>query len=68
MDWSPPPPLSTLSHESGVRHYSTVLQSLVCVKLAAALVVELQYSSPQESSGETPSRSREPGGGNLVLF
>ena len=29
---------------------------------AAALVVEWQYSSPQESSGETPSRSREPGG------
>ena len=27
---------------------------------AAALVVWWQYSSPLESSGETPSRSREP--------
>ena len=33
---------------------------------AAALVVEWQCNSLQESSGETPSRNREPGrgGGN----
>ena len=60
MDWSP---LSTPSLPPP-GWYQRLVHSLAesCVCLAAvALAVEWQYSSPQESSGVPPSRSREPG-------